>query len=202
MLSAMRAQGLPARPADSAGDTPGLQARLAQLSAPQDFTRWAAPYGDLASCWAACPHPGWLLWAAARLASTVQQRREVVCCAEAAARAARLADPGALHAISAAGAWAQGGQDAAAALAAVQPALDAAAEAAALAAQQEARPRQLIAYAPRGGSAPASWALDARLASHAARRRQSAALTAAVTTAGRHRGLASPGMACWRRPGA
>jgi len=187
----------PPVPAGEAGVS-GLQACLTRLSAPDAFVSWAAPYRDFTSCWRACPHPGWLLWAAARLSSTPGQREQVVCCAaalaETAARAAGLADPAALAAIAAARTRPLG-DDRAQLLIAIQDALGVAAEAGALAALEEARAGRLLALAPRRrlSSVVASRALDARLASRAAGRRRSAALAAAWT--GRSAAEASSGSA-------
>ncbi len=164
-----------------------MQSRLLQMSAPWLFTGWAAPFPDFGACWDASPRPDWLLWAAARMSRTGQDRREVIRCAaivtDAAARAARAADPRIGAAISTAQAWARGEEESADAAAAVEGALAAADQAASLAAQDAAYARQLLAFAPRRrlASVSASRALGAQLSSRAADRRKWAALAAAWT---------------------
>ncbi len=166
---------------------PGLQSRLAQLSAPWPFTGWAAPFADFGACWDVCPRPDWLLWAAARMARTEQERREVVRCAatvaDAAVRAARMADPRIGAAISTAQAWARGAREPADVAAAFEAAVAVADQAAELAAQDAARARRLLAFAPRRrlASVTASRALGAQLSSRATDRRRWAALAVAWT---------------------
>jgi hypothetical protein len=153
------------------GDPPGapppteLQQWLAGLSAPAPLIRWAVAVPDRETCWSACPTPEWLLWLAARLASTPQERRAIVgCLASVIRRAGRAGqgDSGAIErAVSAAEAWAraeaaapgQGGPDLAAAGAAAR---EAAARAGAATAVRADRARMLMRSTPRGRHASAA----------------------------------------------
>jgi hypothetical protein len=166
---------------------PSLQAHLAQLSAPEPFVRWAQPYADFRSCWDACPDASWMLWAAARLAATSQQRRAIVCCTATVGELAlgnhKHTDPRITAAFSAARMWARGTGDQAAIAAAGLGALDAASDAAGLAAREASRARTLFSLAPRRrlASTTTSHAIGAHLASRAAARAEAAAYAAAWT---------------------
>jgi hypothetical protein len=166
---------------------PSMQARLAQLSAPEPFARWARPFADFQSCWDACPDASWMLWAAARLSQTIQQRRAIVCCAAAVGELAlgshKHADPRTIAAFSAARTWASGTADQATVAAAGLGALEAASEAAGLAAREASRARTLLSLAPRRrlASATTSRAMAAQLASRAATSQEAAAYAAAWT---------------------
>jgi hypothetical protein len=166
---------------------PSLQARLAQLSAPEPFVRWARPFTDFPSCWDACPDASWMLWAAARLSQTIEQRRAIVCCAaavgELAAGGHKDADPRIIAAFTAVRIWARGTADQAAVAAAGRAALDAASDAAGLAAREAPRARALFSLAPRRrlASVTTSRAIAAHHASRAAARQEAAAYAAAWT---------------------
>jgi len=131
-----------------------LQRTLTELSAPSPLTGWARPFADLESCWKACPSPEHLLWLAARLSKTKEERRAVVSCltelARRAGRGNRKSDESVERAVSLADAWARAGGSLDDLLAAERAALDTAARASAVAAEQHARARMLFRSAPRG----------------------------------------------------
>jgi hypothetical protein len=131
-----------------------LQRKLAGLSAPGPLTARARPFADLSACWNACPSPEHLLWLAARLSATAEDRCAVVSClAELAGRSARgrrKADASVERAISLAGTWARTGASPDDLLAAERAARDTAAWAAFVAADESARARMLFRAAPRG----------------------------------------------------
>lgn len=164
-----------------------LQARLAQLSAPEPFVRWARPFTDFQSCWDACPDATWMLWAAARLAATSQQRRAIVCCTAATGELAlgnhKHTDPRITAAFAAARMWARGTTGQATVATAGRDALDAATEAAGRAAREASQARTLFSLAPRRrlASVTTSRAIAAHLASRAATRQEAAAYAAAWT---------------------
>ncbi len=138
-----------------------LQVRLTGLSAPGPLLDLVQPHPDLESWWKACPSPELLLWLAARLCTTDQQRRVVLSClAELNRRAqhgARRLDPRTGLAVAAAEAWAQGSASDEARLdellAAERGALAAAAAADVQAIQINARARALFRCAPRARAA-------------------------------------------------
>ena len=164
---------------------PSIQARLAQLSAPEPFVRWARPFTDFPSCWDACPDASWMLWAAARLANTIQQRRAIVCCAAAVGELAlsnrQHTDPRIIAALTAARMWARGTAGQVTVAAAGLAALDAASDAAGLATHEASRARTLLSLAPRRrlASVTTSGAIAAHLASRAAFSQEAAAYAAA-----------------------
>jgi hypothetical protein len=146
--------GEPAEPSPAVPPPTDLQQRLTELSAPGPFTGWARPFADLESCWNACSSPEHLLWLAARLSKTKDERRAVVSClAELARRAGhgnRKPNESVERAVSLADAWARDGGSLDDLLAAERDALDTAARAGAVAAEQHARARMLFRSAPRG----------------------------------------------------
>jgi hypothetical protein len=181
-----------------------LQQRLIGLAAPGRLVDWARSFPDLETCWAACPSPEWLLWLAARLSGTSDERRTLVLClaelTKRAGQAHRGTDPAVTAAVDAATTWAgtaragtgslgtpltAGSANKAASLdslfAAEQAALEVAARATAVAAEEGAKARWLFHSAPRTrpssfgtSSALGAWAewhkanYTARLASAAA----------------------------------
>jgi hypothetical protein len=150
----------PDRPGEPADSPPAvlpptdLQQRLTELSAPSPFTGWARPFADLESCWKACSSPEHLLWLAARLSKTKDERRAVVSClaelARRAGRGNRKPSDSVERAVTLADAWARDGGSLDDLLAAERDALDTAARAGAVAAEQRARARMLFRSAPRG----------------------------------------------------
>jgi hypothetical protein len=136
-----------------------LQVRLTGLSAPGPLVDLAQPYRDLRSCWNASQSPELLLWLAARLCTTPEERRAVVAClaelTRQAERGTRHLDPEVERASVTAETWARAGASLDDLLAAERAALEAAAGAAALAAEEGARARVLFRSAPR--SRPASF---------------------------------------------
>jgi hypothetical protein len=164
-----------------------LQVRLTGLSAPGRLVEWAQPFPDLESCWRACRSPGLLLWLAARLCTTAQERRAVVACL---AELTRLAERGRQRAnspvdtaASTAETWARTGASLEDLLAAERAALDLAAWAGIVAAEKGARARMLLRSAPR--SRPASFGASRALGALAdwreANRLRRLALAAAST---------------------
>lgn len=162
-----------------------LQERLTGLSAPGQLVEWARPFPDLESCWNACRSPELLLWLAARLCTTAQERRAVVSCL---AELTRLAEGGHQRgnasvdaAANTAETWARNGASLEDLLAAERAALDVAAWAAIVAAEEGARARMLFRSAPR--SRPASFGASRALGALAdwreASRTQRIALAAA-----------------------
>ena len=131
-----------------------LQRRLTELSAPSPLTGWARPFADLESCWHACSSPEHLLWLAARLSKTREERRAVVSClaelARRAGRGRREPSESVDRAVSLADAWARAGGSLDDLLAAERDALDTAARAGAVAVEQHIRARLLFRSAPRG----------------------------------------------------
>jgi hypothetical protein len=164
-----------------------FQSWLTQLSAPEQLIRWARPFADLEACWRACPAPDWLLWLAARLSRTAEQRLAVVRCATQLARLAqrgqRIADHRVEQAISAAERWAGPGSSPAELLAAADAALSAARQAEVRATAQAAQARLLFRAAPRGrlASARTSRALAAYQVWRAADQQRLRALAAGWT---------------------
>ena len=186
-----------------------LQARLAQLSAPEPFVRWARPFTDFQSCWDACPDATWMLWAAARLAATSQQRRAIVCCTAATGELAlgnhKHTDPRITAAFAAARMWARGTTGQATVATAGRDALDAATEAAGRAAREASQARTLFSLAPRRrlASVTTSRAIAAHLASRAATRQEAAAYAAAWTARSaeaRHHHGPAPAVGSIRQP--
>lgn len=57
---------------------PHWSSAIVNLSACQDGCQWAAANPDLLTTWERCERGDWLLWLAARLATTDPRRREVV----------------------------------------------------------------------------------------------------------------------------
>jgi hypothetical protein len=163
------------------------QAWLTRLSAPGPLLDLAQRYPDLKSCWNGCPSPELLLWLAARLCTTPEERRAVVGCL---AELTRRAERGTRHlnpqvelASVTAETWARAGVSLDELLAAERAALEAAAGAAAVAAEESARARVLFRSAPR--SRPASFsssrAFDALADWREADRARRLALAAAGT---------------------
>jgi hypothetical protein len=148
----------PAEPTD-------LQRKLAGLSAPSRLTGWARPFADLESCWNACSSPEHLLWLAARLSTTAQDRCAVISClaelTRRAARGNRKTNASVEQAVSLAETWARTGASPDDLLAAERAALDTAAWAAFVAAEESARSRTMFRAAPRGR--PASFATSRAL---------------------------------------
>lgn len=171
-------------PPDKGAD---LQSRLAELSAPEPFTRWARSFDTFTACWEACTTAAWLLWAAARLAPTVQARRAVVSAATAVTRMAMTGTAGydkrVLAALDAAESWIAGAERGDMMLAAELGALDAAASASSRAARLSAGARLLFDAAPRWRlhSVAASRTLNMRLACRAEKGHAWVALAAALT---------------------
>jgi len=134
-----------------------LEVRLTGLSAPGPLPDLAQPFADLESWWKACRSPELLLWLAARLCATGQQRRAVVSClAELNRRAqhgTRRLDPRVSQASAAAEAWARDEARLGELVAAERGALAAAAAATVQAAEINARARALFRRAPRARAA-------------------------------------------------
>jgi hypothetical protein len=92
-----------------------LQRRLTGLGAPEELVAWAWPFPDLDACWHACPSAQWLLWLAARLSTSGDERRAIVSClaelTKRAERAGRCIDAAAAtaveNAVDAAALWAR-----------------------------------------------------------------------------------------------
>jgi hypothetical protein len=147
-----RKPGEPGLPADLPPSD--LQQALTGLSAPSLLTGWARPFADLESCWNACSSPEHLLWLAAALSKTTEDRRAIVSClAELTRRAGRgNRNPSAPveQAVSLTEDWVRAGGSLDDLLAAERAALDTAASAGAVAAEQRARARMLFRSAPRG----------------------------------------------------
>jgi hypothetical protein len=141
-------------PAPPALPLTDLQRRLLELSAPTPLTDWARTFPDLESCWNACPSPEYLLWLAARLAKTKEERRAIVSClaelAQRAGRGNRHPSESVERAIGLVDAWSRAGGSLDDLLSAERAALDTAARAGAVAAEQHARARMLFRSAPRG----------------------------------------------------
>jgi hypothetical protein len=162
-----------------------LQRRLLELSAPSPLTGWARPFADLESCWNACPSPEYLLWLAARLAKTKEERRAVVSClaelAKRAGRGNRHPNESVEQAVGLVDDWTRAGGSLDDLLAAERAALDTAARAGAVAAEQHARARMLFRSAPRGrpASSGASRAFGALTEWREAERTRRLALAAA-----------------------
>jgi hypothetical protein len=145
--------------------TAELQVRLMELSAPGQLVDWVQPFPDLESCWNACRSPEVMLWLAARLCTTAGERRAVVAClaelTRRAERAGQHADPPVERAASTVETWVRTGAGRETGvgrdelLAAERAALDAAAWAGIVAAEQGARARRLFRSAPR--ARPASF---------------------------------------------
>jgi hypothetical protein len=164
-----------------------LQVRLTGLSAPGQLIEWARPFPDLESCWKACTTPEFLLWLAARLCTTTEERRAVVSCLAELTRLAERSSPRASSPVDAAAStaetWARTGASLDDLLAAERAALDVAAWAAIVAAEEGARARMLFRSAPRGrpASLGTSRALGALADWREANRTQRLALAAAST---------------------
>jgi hypothetical protein len=130
-----------------------LQARLSGLAAPRPLVEWARPFADLGSCWDACSSPQWLLWLAARLCTTSDERRAVVAClaelTKRAEHAGRCTEPAVGPAVATATAWVRGEASLDDLLSAEGTALAAAERAADVAAEEGARARALFSSAPR-----------------------------------------------------
>jgi hypothetical protein len=176
-----------------------LQVQLTELSAPGQFVDWARPFPDLKSCWNKCQSPEYLLWLAARLCNTAEERRAVVSClAELTRRAerGRHADRSAAQSTHTVETWLQAGVSLDDLLAAERAAREAAAWSATVAAEEKARARQLFRVAPRGrpASLGTSRALDAmagwREAEHAMRVALAVAGTARAAAAANRAGTA------------
>jgi hypothetical protein len=134
--------------------TTELQVRLKRLSAPGRLVDWARPFPDLESCWNACKSPELLLWLAARLSRTSEERRAIVLClaelTRRAARGSRHADPPVERAAATAETWVRTGTGLDDLLAAERTAAEAAMWAAIVAAEKGERARLLLRSAPRG----------------------------------------------------
>jgi hypothetical protein len=155
-----------------------LQVQLTELSAPGQFVDWARSCPDLRSCWNKCRSPEYLLWLAARLCTTAEERRAVVSCLAELTRRAQpghRADPPAERAAHTVETWLRDGASLDDLRAAERAAREAASWSAIVAAEEKARARQLFRAAPRGrpASLGTSRALDAmagwRSAEHAMR---------------------------------
>jgi hypothetical protein len=124
-----------------------------ELSPPPALARWASSFGDLRSCWNACPDPEWLLWLAARTCDSEGQRRQVVLCAAELAglaqRRGRDIDPRVTRAILLPQMWAGLEADVPDLLAAERDALQAARETAQAAVREAERARALFQLTPR-----------------------------------------------------
>jgi hypothetical protein len=164
-----------------------LQDRLTGLSAPGQLIEWARPFPDLEACWNACRSPEFLLWLAARLSTTTGERRAVVSCL---AELTRRAERGRARANSPVDAaartaetWVRNGASLEDLLAAERAALDVAAWAAIVAAEEGARARMLFRAAPRSrpASLGTSRALGALADWRGANRTKRLALAAAST---------------------
>ena len=161
-----------------------LDARLREIASPEPLLLSASRFADLPSWWRACASPDWLVWMAARLCKTGDDRRAVVrCVTELAWRAGPRPDRRCVAAISAAEAWASGSEAGAGLAAAVAGAWQAAAEAKADSARLAACARWRFASAPhhRLASAGTGRALAAHADWRAAERNRLAALAAAAT---------------------
>lgn len=173
------------KPGPSSGDIGQLQVRLRDLSAPDSFVQWSGKFSDFTSCWNACPAADWMLWAAARTATTRGQRQKVVLATVAVARQAAHGrghiDPRVTVAMDAAEAWARGMENTGLTLMAEHDAWCAADEAAAEASLLRRRAILLFNTAPRRrpASAVISRAISAQLAWRAARHTMLLACTAA-----------------------
>jgi hypothetical protein len=172
--------------------TAELQVRLMELSAPGQLVDWVQPFPDLESCWNACRSPEVMLWLAARLCTTAGERRAVVAClAELTRRAERASqhpDPPVERAASTVETWVRTGAGLDELLAAERAALDAAAWAAIVAAEQGARARRLFRSAPRGR--PASFGTSQALGAVADWREADQARQIALAAAGAARAAA------------
>jgi hypothetical protein len=169
-----------------------LQVRLTRLSAPGPLLDLAQPYPDLKSCWNACTSPELLLWLAARLCTTREERRAVVSClaelTRQAERGTRHLNPRVERASVTAETWARAGASLDDLLAAERAALEAAASAAALAAEEGARARVLFRSAPR--SRPASFSTSRAFGALADWREADRARRLALAAAGTARAAA------------
>jgi len=155
----------PASPqADRQADAPPW---LTELSPPSALARWASSFGDLRSCWNACPDPEWLLWLAARTCGPEGQRRQVVLCAAELAglaeRGMRDIDPTATRAILLTHMWVGLEADVPDLLTAERDALRAARESAQAAEREAECARALFQLTPRRrfSSSGMSWAVGA-----------------------------------------
>src|ERR1700761_6507824 len=164
-----------------------LQVRLSGLAAPEQLVEWARRFPDLESCWNACTAPGLLLWLAARLSTTADERRAVIAVL---AELTRQAERGSRHpsqaierAAGTAEAWARPGAGLEELAAAELAALEAAGWASSVAAEEGARARILLRSAshPRGGSFGRGRGLSALAAWEEANRARRLALAAAGT---------------------
>jgi hypothetical protein len=157
---------------------------LAELSPPRALAEWAAPFGDLRSCWAACSDPEWLLWLTARTCGPGESRGPVVLCAADLASLAegnvRDADPRVARVLETVRQWAGPGAQDLQLLAAECDALDAARETARVVDREADRARASFRAAPRRrpGSAGMNRALGAVHQWHEAERGHWLALSA------------------------
>jgi hypothetical protein len=178
--------------------TAELQVRLMELSAPGRLVDWVQPFPDLESCWNACTSPEVMLWLAARLCTTAGERRAVVAClaelTRRAERAGQHADPPVERAASTVETWVRTGAGLETGvgldelLAAERAALDAAAWAGIVAAEQGARARRLFRSAPRGR--PASFGTSQAIGAVADWREAERARQLALAAAGAARAAA------------
>jgi hypothetical protein len=163
---------------------PRLDARLREIASPEPLLLSASQFSDLPSWWRACHSPDWLIWMAARLCKTGDDRRAVIrCVTELAWRQGPRTDRRCIAAISAAEAWASGGEASAGLATAAAGAWEAAAEAKADSTTLAACARWRFASAPhhRLASAGTGRALAAHADWRAAERNRLAALAAAAT---------------------
>jgi hypothetical protein len=138
---------------DSLAPPSDLQQRLTALGAPVALVEWARPCADVESCWRTCASPEWLLWLAARLAATSEERHAVVSClaelTRRAEHAGRDADAAVGQALDAAVAWSHTAARLDDLLSTELAALGAAERARAAATEESSRARTLFSTAPR-----------------------------------------------------
>jgi hypothetical protein len=170
-----------------------LQVQLTELSAPGQFVDWARSCPDLRSCWNKCRSPEYLLWLAARLCTTAEERRAVVSCLAELTRRAQpgrhRADPPVERAAHTVETWLRGGASLDDLRAAERGAREAASWSAIVAAEEKARARQLFRAAPRGR--PASLGTSRALAAMAGWRAAEHAMRVALAAAGTARAAAA-----------